>query len=104
MRLPVAITETGALYVPGGGGASELSVKRAWWNQVFDERHHRRLPWLKLVDWFEWRKHEPEVGATVDWTATRDRQVRRAFAAALPDWLRFAPGSPRGEYRAVDEG
>ena len=93
MHLPVAVTETGALYAPGRGGASELSIKRAWWNQVFDPGQLRRLPWLKLVDWFEWRKHEPEVGGTVDWTATRDRQVRRAFTAALPSWLRFAPRS-----------
>jgi hypothetical protein len=91
MRLPVAITETAALYVPGHGGASELSVKDAWWSQVFARSNARQLPWLKLVDWFEWRKNEPEVGATVDWTATRSKRVRRAFTHALPSWLRYAP-------------
>lgn len=95
MRRPVAITETAALYVPGRGGASELAVKRTWWNQVFAPRNARQLPWLKLIDWFEWRKHEPEVGAVVDWTATRDRQIRRSFVAALPGWLRFGPAAPR---------
>jgi hypothetical protein len=92
MRLPVAITETAALYLPGRGGASEVAVKRAWWNQVFARNHPRTLPWLKLINWFEWRKHEPEVGATVDWTVTRDKHVRRAFTKAMPSWLRFAPG------------
>jgi hypothetical protein len=91
MRLPVAVTETAALYVPGRGGASELAIKRAWWDQVFAPRNAHRLPWLKLVDWFEWRKDEPEVGTTVDWTATRSKRVRHAFTAALPGWLRFAP-------------
>ena len=32
---PVAITETGAFYVPGGGGAKESTIKRAWWRQAF---------------------------------------------------------------------
>jgi hypothetical protein len=91
MHLPVAVTETAALYVPGRGGASELAIKRAWWDQVFAPGNARRLPWLKLIDWFEWRKDEPEVGATVDWTATRSKRVRHAFTAALPGWLRFAP-------------
>jgi hypothetical protein len=94
MRLPVAITETAALWVPGHGGAGQLAVKRAWWDQVFAHRNVRRLPWLKLIDWFEWRKQEPEVGAVVDWTATRSRVVRRAFTRALPAWLRFAPHRP----------
>lgn len=92
MRLPVAVTETAALYAPGRGGAGELAVKRAWWDQVFAPSNARRLPWLKLVDWFEWRKQEPEVGGIVDWTATGNKRVRRAFVRALPSWLRFAPG------------
>lgn len=90
MRLPVAVTETAALYAPGRGGASELAVKRAWWKQVFAPGHARRLPWLKMVNWFEWRKHEPEVGGTVDWTATRSKKIRHGFLSALPGWLRFA--------------
>lgn len=94
LRLPVAITETAALYVPGQGGADELAIKRSWWRQVFDDRHARTLPRLKLVNWFEWSKHEPEVGATVDWTVTRDRTVRRAFKQSLPSWLRYADRRP----------
>lgn len=95
LRLPVAVTETAALYVPGRGGASELAIKRAWWEQVLAPANSRRLPWLKMVNWFEWRKHEPEVGRTVDWTVTRDRRIRRAFTRAVPPWLRFADGRSR---------
>jgi hypothetical protein len=90
MRLPVAVTETAALYAPGRGGASELAVKSAWWKQVFAPATGRRLPWLKMINWFEWRKHETEVGGTVDWTTTRDRTVRARFTRALPKWLRFS--------------
>lgn len=89
MKLPVAITETGALYVPGRDGADELSIKSGWWNQVFAPTNATELPWLKLVDWFEWSKPESEIGATVDWTATTSTPVRQAFKAALPSWLRY---------------
>ena len=88
-RLPIAVTETGALYAPGRGGAAELAIKRDWWRQVFAADHARRLPWVKMVNWFEWRKQEPEIGGVVDWTSTHGA-VGRAFRADLPTWLRFA--------------
>lgn len=92
LHIPVAITETAALYIPGRGGADELAIKRAWWEQVFDPANVTALPWLKMVNWFEWRKTESEVGAVVDWTATTTPAVRTAFVAALPRWLDYAPG------------
>lgn len=91
MRRPVAITETGALYAPGRGGAAELAVKQAWWRQAFAASNHRALPWLKMINWFEWRKREIEVDGVVDWTATRSPKIRSAFRQALPGWLRYAP-------------
>lgn len=87
-QLPVAVTETGALYVPGAGGADELAIKQAWWRQVFAADHAEDLPWVKMVNWFEWRKDEPEVGGEVDWRAT-DGAVGEAFRSDLPEWLRF---------------
>lgn len=89
-RLPLAITETAALYTPGRGGASELAIKRAWWKQVLAPGNTRRLPRLKMVNWFEWRKHEAEVGGVVDWSATRRKPIRTPFIRALPSWLRYA--------------
>lgn len=91
MQLPVAITETAALYVPGNGGDSELKVKSAWWKQVLAATNAEKLPWLKMVNWFEWRKKEPEVGAVVDWTATSTPAIQQAFTSALPSWLVYAP-------------
>ncbi|KAA1419012.1 hypothetical protein F0U44_11150 [Nocardioides humilatus] len=91
LQLPVAVTETAALYVPDGGGAGEMAIKSAWWDQVLDPANSRRLPWLKMVNWFEWKKNEPEVGGVVDWTATTRRPIRTGFVDALPGWLRYAP-------------
>ncbi len=88
-RLPVAVTETGALFAPGRGAADELAIKRAWWRQVFAADHAQHLPWVRMVNWFEWRKQEPEVGGIVDWTSTHG-VVGRALRGDLPTWLRFA--------------
>jgi hypothetical protein len=96
-RRPVAITETAALYVPGRPGPDPRTIKQAWWRQVFAATRSERLPWLKMVNWFEWKKLEPEVNGVADWTATRDRPVRTAFRADLPGWARYAtdvPGCP----------
>lgn len=91
---PVAITETAALYAPGGQGATEADIKRAWWREAFDPTLLEALPLLKMVNWFEWVKDEPEVSGTVDWTVTRTPALAHAFADDLPDWVVTAPGTP----------
>ena len=88
-RLPVAVTETRRALRAGPRGRRRVAIKRAWWRQVFAADHAQHLPWVRMVNWFEWRKQEPEVGGIVDWTSTRGA-VGRAFRAALPTWLRFA--------------
>ncbi|MGR0159154.1 glycoside hydrolase family 26 protein [Paenarthrobacter nitroguajacolicus] len=87
---PVAIPETAALTVASGEGADALAIKEAWWGQLFDPAIPRDYPALKMINWFEWDKNEVEVKATVDWTATKESQVREAYTAALPDWFTFA--------------
>ncbi|MHA7208375.1 glycoside hydrolase family 26 protein [Arthrobacter sp. MDT1-65] len=89
---PVAIPETAALVRDDIGGLRALNIKRAWWEQVFDPEVQERFPQLAMVNWFEWNKVEPEVGAAVDWTVVEDDAVRTEFTAALPDWYRFAEG------------
>ncbi|WP_197038169.1 MULTISPECIES: glycosyl hydrolase [Actinomycetes] len=92
---PVAIPETAALYNPAiATGPDELAIKQAWWSQVLDEANHNRFPQLKMLNWFEWNKYEPEVTANVDWTATTNPTVREAFTQALPEWLSFGPDTP----------
>jgi hypothetical protein len=84
---PVAIPETAAFFAPGHGGADEVAVKQAWWRQLFHPQVHARLPRLAMINWFEWEKTEPEVGARVDWRAGGSPSVREAFRADLPDWI-----------------
>lgn len=88
---PVAIPETAALFNPGAGGEAELAIKQAWWSQVFDPATATRFPQLKMINWFEWDKDEDEVKGRVDWNVTNNLEVRKAFAAALPDWLHYGP-------------
>jgi hypothetical protein len=93
-QLPVAIADTAAAYVPSHPGASRLAIKRAWWRQVFSETVHRQMPWLRLINWFEWYKFEPDVRARVDWRLVSDPVVRKAFREDLPRWVRFAADVP----------
>lgn len=82
---PMAIVETAALYHPGVGGADELAIKQAWWRQVFAPEIATRFPYIKLINWFEWRKPESEIGgATIDWTVTLAPRIRQAFLADFP--------------------
>ncbi|KZM36519.1 glycoside hydrolase family 26 protein [Oerskovia enterophila] len=87
---PVAVPETAAIYTPSRGGAAELDIKRAWWRQVFSPETHERFPQLKMVNWFEWDKYEIEIDDDVDWRAAGATDVRDAFVADLPSWLRYA--------------
>ena len=86
---PVAIAETAAMSARGRGGADELAVKRSWWRQVLAPDLLERLPQVKMVNWFEWHKFEPEVAAEVTWAVAEDPAIRRAFRADLPPWARF---------------
>lgn len=86
---PVAITETAALYAPGRAGADELTVKQAWWRQVFADQVHDQFPMLKMINWFEWNKDEVEVGGVVDWRTLHSPTTRPAFVADLPKWLTY---------------
>ena len=59
---PVAITETAALYNTGASGDDELSIKQAWWRQVFDRDTLIAYPGIQMINWFERIKPESEVG------------------------------------------
>jgi hypothetical protein len=86
---PLAIAETAALVNTSRDASGALAIKQAWWGQVLAGDIPKRFPALKMVNWFEWDKHETEVRAQVDWTATKDPAVRAAFTQALPAWLDY---------------
>ena len=51
---------------------------------------HVEFPGIAMLNWFEWRKDEPEVGGIVDWRLTSDPELARALLAeAAGGWLRF---------------
>ena len=87
---PVAIPETAALVASGAPEGLELEVKQAWWRQLFDPRIPAEYPQLKMINWFEWNKHEVEVQSIVDWRAAGTPVIRDAYTADLPAWFTFA--------------
>lgn len=89
---PVAIPETAALVVPRGDAEGELEIKRQWWQQVFSADFTTQFPQVKMINWFEWTKFEPEIGDTVDWSVLAEPASRSAFTSDLPPWLVYADG------------
>ncbi len=88
---PMAIVETAAFYRPAGGGESESAIKTAWLGQVFSADTRSRFPLLRIVNWFEWRKFEPEVNAIVDWRISADPGLRASFLAAMTNGFALGP-------------
>lgn len=87
---PMGVFETAALYNPAEGGASQADLKSAWWGQVTDDTIRADFPRLAMINWFEWRKDEPEVGGVIDWRLSADAGLARTLLAQAPDgWLRF---------------
>lgn len=93
---PLAIVETAAFYRPGGGGAAGSAIKTAWLAQVFSADTRSSFPLLRIVNWFEWRKFEPEVNAVVDWRIAAEPTTRAAFLANMTDGFSLGPAVPRG--------
>jgi len=88
---PLAIPETAALYDPAQGG-SEFDIKSTWWDQVFAPEVSAEFPLLRMINWFEHRKTENEVGGVIiDWRATGDPALAEAFADHLRLWIAARP-------------
>ena len=90
---PMAIIETAALYDPAGTGPDEATLKGAWFAQVFSAETRDAFPRIGMINWFEWRKDEPEVDAVIDWRMAGDGELGRELLASVPaGWLLFAEG------------
>ena len=88
---PLAIIETAALYDPAGEGPGESAIKRAWFEQVFSAETRGAFPRIGMINWFEWRKDEPEVDDVIDWRMAGDAELGRSLLASVPPgWLLFA--------------
>lgn len=89
---PLAIFETAALYDPAIGGPTDETIKRSWFEQVLSADTRASFPRLAMINWFEWRKDEPEVGTQIDWRLTADQALARDLLDGVPEnWL-LSPG------------
>ena len=97
---PMAISETSALYNVAAGASgprrvSNVAIKSAWLDQVLASDIPQRYPNLRLINWFEQSKVEPDVqGAPVsgvDWRITADPSTLTELRTRRPDWLAMAP-------------
>jgi len=121
LRRPLLVADTSAFYAPGRGGAWELTVKRAWWRQVFRAGQHEALPMLRMVTWLEQRQGgsgsgtgpgagpgrgpvtpsgsaavgDGALGGPVDWSVTGSPVTLAPFRRDLPGWLHLAADVPR---------
>ena len=87
---PMGIFETAALYNPNAPGPSEADLKAAWWRQVTDPAIAADFPRLAMLNWFEWRKEEPEVGGVIDWRLSADPDLARRLLDEVPEgWLQL---------------
>lgn len=85
---------TGALFNPGGDGASESAVKLSWLRRVATAVRSR--PLLEGVLWLEDARYEPEVGSRVRWGLSPSVDVRdaaRRIIAGGPFDLGPVPGA-----------
>ena len=88
---PMGVFETAALYNPAADGPAEVQLKAAWWSQLIDPAIRESFPRLAMLNWFEWRKDEPEVGGIIDWRISTDPALARSLLADAPaGWLLFA--------------
>ncbi len=89
---PMAIVETAILYSPAApaGGPTEAELKASWFAEVFASAIRREFPRIKMVNWFEWRRTNREVGRVIDWRLGGDPALARALLDSVPKgWLRF---------------
>ncbi|KAJ3030572.1 hypothetical protein HDV00_008845 [Rhizophlyctis rosea] len=87
---PMMLAESGAPLIVGRPGASELDIKRAWWQQTVNSTIFSLFPNLKAIVNFEERKDNGD-GSIRDWAYTFNQTVADAYTAYL-DGVRKAGG------------
>jgi hypothetical protein len=89
---PIAIPETAALFNTARQGSRELAIKQSWWRQVLNADLLSSYSGIQMINWFEWKKPENEIGGDViDWRALGSKPVADQFKLDLPvDHLVFA--------------
>jgi hypothetical protein len=87
---PMAIVETAILFDPAATkGPTEADLKVAWFDQVFGPSTRAAFPRIGMLNWFEWRKDEAEVGRVIDWRLGSDSALGTSLLDRAPSWLVF---------------
>nr|QOL01207.1 putative extracellular protein TR9_015 [Trebouxia lynnae] len=94
-KKPMAIPETGSLWDLNkltGGAPTELQVKQAWWQQLFNVGGDSAnaldisvaMPNLRLVAWFDQKKAESSASMDIiDWRYSATSNIHDAFVAYI---------------------
>lgn len=75
---PMLIAETAAFYNTQMPGPAELSIKQAWWTQVFAAA--TQFPMVKCINWFDELKRESIAqNHLIDWRVSATPEIRAPF-------------------------
>lgn len=85
------LVDTAVRYVPERGGADELDVKRAWWNQTFGPATAAAFPELRLVVWREFTAGNGQTDFRVTHTEQLTTALQRDMTGA---GVRLGPVTP----------
>jgi hypothetical protein len=95
---PLMIPETGASFLPGETGDSELQIKSAWYREIFVDAS-KDLPKLKIVTQFEEIKPDGQ-GKIRDWRVSNNTLVLKNFQ----DTIRSSNVVLGGQYKLTCNG
>ncbi|TPX70929.1 hypothetical protein SpCBS45565_g01421 [Spizellomyces sp. 'palustris'] len=81
-KKPLIVGETGIEYLSAAGiptEPSELTVKKAWWSQVYNETLFKNYPLIRAVVWYDYSLLLANSSITLDYSFTRNETITRAF-------------------------
>ncbi|RKP00207.1 hypothetical protein CXG81DRAFT_13506 [Caulochytrium protostelioides] len=78
---PMMLAESGAPFLVTQGGASELDVKKSWWEQTWNTALMKEFPRLRAIINFDERKEEG--GLLKDWAQTTNSAVLKAYKSYM---------------------
>lgn len=95
---PFALSETSAMFneTQAYRGQSNVAIKTAWIDQVFDPNLSRIFPLLKEENWFEFEQPESNINGIVDWRATANPAILSDLQQHLGPRFILAPVTGTG--------
>ncbi|KAI9096215.1 hypothetical protein DFS34DRAFT_159274 [Phlyctochytrium arcticum] len=82
-KKPLVVGETGVGYLTGPGispSPTELEVKKAWWDQIFNSTFLKEYPLIRAVVWYDYALPIANTSLLLDYSLTRNETIIAAFA------------------------